>query len=104
MSLWRKIIICLLIQKSKIKSGHSPLGRGAWGRAPHAPLHLGFFGFVCVQGLSRHKPDGEARPIYSTTLDISGICGGLLLRRAFARYLVMTKGKAVEPVPIGQIL
>lgn len=36
-----------------------------------------FFGFVCVQGLSRHKTDGEARPIYSTTLDISGIGRGL---------------------------
>lgn len=61
-----------------------------------------FFGFVCVQGLSRHKTDGEARPIYSTTLDISGIGGGLL-RRAFARNLVMTKGEAVEPVPVGQV-
>lgn len=62
-----------------------------------------FLVFVCVQGLSRHKTDGEARPIYSTTLDISSIGGGLL-RRAFARDLVMTKGKAVEPVPVGQIL
>lgn len=86
--------------KSKSKSGRSPLGRGAWGRAPHAPLWLGFFGFVCVQGLSRHKTDGEARPIYSTTLDISGIGGGLL-RWAFARDLVVTKGETIESIPIG---